>query len=335
MAQGRVLEFTDPYSFQSAIRGGNYDVVVKSKGDFRVELTTIDLDRLWMQRSSGGLPWVIRCVNVPTRSPVVFLAEEDKDPMQYNGIEITSRDLVVCRNPQHQLAPGASNIAALSLTHEDLAAASLAVNGRPLELPPDTYALQPSAAALARLRRLHGEARRLAKTAPDLIRNQQAAAALEDELVRAMIECLTQGMSPSREAPLHSKVMSRFEEFVAERPHEPLHLAEVCRGIGVSVRTLRACCQEYLGVGPNRYLWLRRMKLARAALLDIDSATKTVTDVATNYGFWELGRFAVEYRDLYGETPSNTLRRARVLETRGPTMKKLASYRRQDRGRRP
>lgn len=53
---------------------------------------------------------------------------------------------------------------------------------------------------------------------------------------------------------------------------------------------------------------LRRMHLARRALRRA-AGGETVTDVATRYGFWQLGRFAVEYRALFGETPSATLRR--------------------------
>jgi AraC-like DNA-binding protein len=62
-------------------------------------------------------------------------------------------------------------------------------------------------------------------------------------------------------------------------------------------------------MSPTRYLWLRRMNLARRALLMADPAMATVTEVATNYGFWELGRFSVAYRSLFGESPSASLRR--------------------------
>jgi AraC-like DNA-binding protein len=51
------------------------------------------------------------------------------------------------------------------------------------------------------------------------------------------------------------------------------------------------------------------MHLAQRALRTADPESSTVTEIATNYGFWELGRFSVAYRGLYGESPSTTLRR--------------------------
>ena len=52
-----------------------------------------------------------------------------------------------------------------------------------------------------------------------------------------------------------------------------------------------------------------RMHLARRALRMADPATTTVTEIATSYGFWELGRFSVTYGSLFGESPSAALRR--------------------------
>jgi hypothetical protein len=52
------------------------------------------------------------------------------------------------------------------------------------------------------------------------------------------------------------------------------------------------------------------MHLVRCALALADPTRMTVTDVATEYGFWELGRISVAYRNLLGESRSVTLRRA-------------------------
>jgi transcriptional regulator GlxA family with amidase domain len=95
---------------------------------------------------------------------------------------------------------------------------------------------------------------------------------------------------------------------VEENPEKPLYIPDICKAIRVSPRALLVCCQEHLGMGPKRYLLLRRMHLVRRALRQATPGTTSVTEVATRYGFWQLGRFAVAYRSLFGETPSATLR---------------------------
>jgi AraC-like DNA-binding protein len=63
-------------------------------------------------------------------------------------------------------------------------------------------------------------------------------------------------------------------------------------------------------MGPIRYLTLRRMHLVRRALLRAESLETSVTRIATDHGFWELGHFSVAYRALFGETPSASLRQS-------------------------
>jgi AraC-like DNA-binding protein len=125
------------------------------------------------------------------------------------------------------------------------------------------------------------------------------------------IRCLTDD-APVKTSPgarHRLEIIARFEEFLASNHDRPVYLAEICAATGASERALRNCCQELLGMGPMRYLWLRRMHLARHALLQADPIDTTVTGIAMEYGFWELGRFATEYRTLFGELPSATLRR--------------------------
>jgi AraC-like DNA-binding protein len=123
-------------------------------------------------------------------------------------------------------------------------------------------------------------------------------------------------------------VMSRFEEVLASNPGRSLYLAELCRAVGVSESTLRRICREHLGMGPNRFLLLRRLQLAHRELKRADRRTRTVTEVATGLGFWELGRFAVAYRAQFGETPHATLNRSpeEPKATQGPYSLELTEF---------
>ena len=105
--------------------------------------------------------------------------------------------------------------------------------------------------------------------------------------------------------------MRRLAEFLPANSEGSLYMAEVCAAARVSYPTLRACCQEHRGMSLKRYLWLRRMHLARRALREAAAESTTVTNIATQFGFWELGRFAVGYKSIFKESPSETLRDCR------------------------
>jgi AraC-like DNA-binding protein len=125
-------------------------------------------------------------------------------------------------------------------------------------------------------------------------------------LIHALITCLSDGkVSPvSRGTLRHELIIARFEEFLKVNPNTPLYLPEICAAIGAAERTLRAACENHFGMGPIRYLTLRRMHLVNRALAQRAPPTATVTQVATDHGFWELGHFSVAYRSMFVETPS-------------------------------
>lgn len=310
MPNSHVLPFTDPYTYQSAVRNARIDVQLQERGRFGARLTLIDLGRLGMQRLSSNLAFSMRFDNDGSRVPVAFLAGEGDAPLQHNATELRSDRIVLCRNSVDRTwTDTASEIATLSLPTALFAEATQAVLGRPLPLPRDTTIYHMPGTALPRLRKLHEAAIQLASVAPDMLVKPPVAKAIEQEVIQAMIDCLVTAASVegTRSSRSHSQVIGRFEDFLASRQRDPSYLAEICAAIGVSQRTLHSCCHEHYGVGPIRYLWLRRMNLAHRALLRADAATSTVTEIATDHGFWELGRFSVDHRALFGESPSATL----------------------------
>ena len=97
--------------------------------------------------------------------------------------------------------------------------------------------------------------------------------------------------------------------FIANHLDRPLSVAAVASAAGVSARTLQAAFRAELGITPTAYIRDRRLDRVRAELADASSsAGTTVTEVAHRWGINHLGRFAVDYRARFGESPSQTLR---------------------------
>ena len=147
--------------------------------------------------------------------------------------------------------------------------------------------------------------------APELIANPDGARGVEQILTQALVACLSanddHGPTPTQRR--RHKIVQRFYAILEANPDRAIYMLEMATAVGASVRSLQLCCQEHLGMGPKAYLTLRRMNLARQGLSAADPSMSTVTDVATQYGFWQFGRFAAAYKSLFGESPSVTLRR--------------------------
>jgi AraC-like DNA-binding protein len=129
--------------------------------------------------------------------------------------------------------------------------------------------------------------------------------------VEALVHCLGNGDVGEDRSALrrHAAIMRKFYEVVENNADEALFIPDLCAAIGTTERTLRTCCEEHLGTSPNKYLVRRRMSQARRTLRDSDKTATTVTEVAARWGFWNFGRFATEYKSLFGELPSATLAR--------------------------
>lgn len=104
--------------------------------------------------------------------------------------------------------------------------------------------------------------------------------------------------------------VARAVDYIEANLAAPIALADIVAAAGVPGRTLLTHFQRFKGVSPLGYLREARFRAARRALTSTARAA-TTTGIATSCGFDHLGRFAVEYRRRFGESPSETLRRHR------------------------
>jgi len=100
---------------------------------------------------------------------------------------------------------------------------------------------------------------------------------------------------------------TRRRELLLAHTDEPLSILQVCSHLGTSRRKLNYCFQDVLGTTPVKYLRTLRLNGVRRVLRHAEKGV-TVQDVAAHWGFWHLGQFAQDYRRLFGELPSTTLR---------------------------
>jgi AraC-like DNA-binding protein len=310
MPSSIVQRFTDPDAYAAAARHAAIQLTVTGRGQFAANLVRIDFHRLWMQRFSDTLPKIVRSDRAGGRVIVSFRTNAGPS-LTWNGMELQPSAVIRTKNggSSDHRSSGGSGFGSMSLSIDDMASVSTAMAGLNLAASDDTLVMRPSPSSIATLKRLHAAAGHLAETAPEVIAHPETARGLEQALVEAMVNCLSSADTIEERSAQrrHELIMRRFHELVEKQLDRALYVPEICRAIGVSEATLRACCHERLGRSPKQYLLARRMHLAHRDLSRTIPGATTVTDIAMRYGFWQFGRFAGAYQALFGELPSTTL----------------------------
>jgi AraC-like DNA-binding protein len=307
-----IVDATDPDRFVASSRPAGMDFLVAERGSFTARSTVFDLGRVYAQRCRETLRRVKRA-DVP-RAGIMFLTAPGPS-MVLNGEEIGINQIAVgdagASYTSRLLGP--TQWGGVTLTQEDMDAISPPKADRCTKRLSGMTVFTPLPAALARLRSLHSYMDHLAETSPKSLENSKLTDGLECNILAAMRDILsTRASGPE---PIgrhrHRVIVDRFRGALGARGDDlRLGIPAISRRIGTSSRTLGVACREQLGISPAQYLILHRMRLVRRALQQADPGVARVTDIAMEYGFWELGRFSVTYRHIFGERPSVTLKKA-------------------------
>jgi AraC-like DNA-binding protein len=311
MAKGCSFTFGDPDGYADAIERAAVKLTITGAGDFSAQLVRLKLKQLVIYRLREHLP---RIAYIALPSDKIFVSfPAGPGALVLDGFVLRRGDIVLHSPGQHvhQRSGAECQWGLISLSPEQLAIYGKALSGRPMTIPEASKILKPARPSRSRFLRLFRQACDLAEAKKSLVERPEVARALEQELLHAMINCLTADeVLDSKTRHRHAALMARFETVLSGQIDRKLTLTALCKEVGVPARTLRMCCSEFLGVGPMRYLTLRRLNNARAALQRADPSTASVAEVAREHHFTELGRFAVLYRTTFGELPSTTLQTA-------------------------
>jgi AraC-like DNA-binding protein len=146
---------------------------------------------------------------------------------------------------------------------------------------------------------------------------------LESRAIAAFVSALCATESQPGPCPValrRHRLVRRAEAHMRTHPFESIRMRPLSRTVGASERLLEYAFREMYEMGAIAFLRTVRFNGARKALLGATADHATVTQIAMDWGFSHLSEFAGKYRQLFGELPSDTLRRADKAATATPTL---------------
>jgi AraC family transcriptional regulator, ethanolamine operon transcriptional activator len=234
-----------------------------------------------------------------------------------NGQTVSSGQLM-CRPGNHDfelLTPEAFDIFGIVIRQQELQrvaeAQQLVLDAQILKRPRRDWSVEK----LVYLRYWLGRLLSTGSAASHAGARPVAAALQQDLLIMTVLELLQYQQPQQQALPSHQRrleVVNRVRDYLAAHPGASVTITELCEQVHVSRRTLQYSFETILGVSPLRYWRVSRLNTVRRELSKEVSAGDAlpIACLAAQWGFWHPGEFARDYKQLFGESPSQTRLRA-------------------------
>ena len=255
---------------------------------------------------SQGLPWQPRHFS-DSRGARVGSHFHRRNPVRINGKVVTEQDIDVVSSggefclASHRAHEWFSVYVPIQLLHQAPNDLEFAARARP-------HMLKSPPGVTRQFTTLVHRFLTAAEARPQLLESPNAIASVQNELLASVKQLfMTSQHSASRHDERWREQTLSATDAALKEPELGMVVSEAATQLGVPERTLRAAFQSCYGLFPVKYLRILRLQQARQLLLASCPDQSSVTQIALRVGIWELGRFARDYRKLFGELPSATL----------------------------
>lgn len=307
--------FFDADDHASSLQYWNQSYQQLSAGRFEGNLEEVWFGNIQLFREctnqivdEGGRPWdSSRTFGVPI---------EIEGEGWYCG-ETFQRDSIITLRGGDELdfrTPRVLDVVAVTADTRALSEYAMKVEGRDIEAElGGRRMVRASAAQAAELRAFLLTALASIQATPEMLNHTPMRKALEQAIFASLLAAVAGDTeTDNRAAPSQGrrKVVDAARQYMQAHIDEPISVADLCAHLGVSRRTLQYSFQHVLELNPVSYLRAMRLNGVRRALRKGDPALGSVADIAARWGFWHLSHFAADYKTMFGELPSETLRLA-------------------------
>ncbi len=305
----------DPSLACDVVYGGHFEHRLFSARHSRMGHQRLASANVVLETGSYDFP-VVACGVMPKDMLCIGLVAEGAEVTRYNTTSIEA-DEVQVYSPGADLlyhAVGSSRWITLVLPEALMQSVAVARTGRPLALPSrDATSIRLSAGGRARLVQLADDAFALARALEPSGISDVLADSLFQGLLDGYIDAFDEASQADRKrmdtARQHLRLVLACERLAMTEDVLDVQLDDIARRSGYSRRALELIFKRTTGMPPGR--WFMNIRL-NGVMRDLLMARPDcrVADVAAQWGFRHFSRFAYQYRRVFGELPSETLKRA-------------------------
>jgi len=322
-----VLEFLDPEMLTAAIRNADLEACQLSAHPAPSMIARVRCPRICLDLASVGPAMLYHGVMPRDCFTLSFVAACPGEGHSFNfntGFSAGYLGFFPPGAPLDATSPGGSIDAILTVPVAEFHAA-LAIHFPEI---PDRVLARGAGMRVGEAEQPH--LRRVLNGIGDAIQNrggqladEMSCCQLEQVLLPAFIGALRSGCDAIVPLPTE-RVANRYRrlrqacEFIHDHMHGPdheaIHVGDICSELGLSERGVENLFRDFVGIGPASLLRHQRHHCVHRRLLSGDPVPGAVKRAALEFGFRHLGRFACDYRRLFGENPSETLARTGVSQ---------------------
>jgi AraC-like DNA-binding protein len=308
--RGLTRSFDDAGSFGSALLGGRFDCLPVRDEAFAATLRVLRVGDMLVQQATTSAH-LARGGIAPGIAVLLLNLQVPRRLARVNGAEVGTAQAI--------LALGGAELTSHSPARLDWAALALPLSllEELAELAPPRLRVQGAVSLLAlrpdcaaRLAGALSGSRQVLEDLPMLLDSPASATSLALSLREDVAAALTADVEfkpRPRAVGQALRILAGAEAFMEAHIDRPAYTEDLCAALGVSARRLHDAFRAAVGMSPHGYLKTRRLMLAHRALLRRQGGPHLVKSVALAHGFWHLGRFAHDYKALFGRLPSETL----------------------------
>lgn len=293
------MDFRDFDAFRACLQGWDTDPVQLGAGPLHIRWRELHLGSIGI----ASLEVNRRVADVSAVDPGTAVFVVSLRPHVWCGQQVPRGSLVVQAPGRDQRSSLPEGFRTLEIRMPQEFVDEVGLLGRPLdarEFPPERSVVPLEPAVVSRFEQLWN---RIAESGGAVL-SETAARRLECTVIDLLARALRRGhWVEAPRVPRYGLTLAALR-MVDGHGEERLRAGELAAALHVTSRALEYAFHSTLGVSPARYLLSLRLNRARRVL--ISRGGQSVTSVASSLGFENLGRFAGQYRRLFGELPSET-----------------------------